>query len=145
MRLEPMSAFERKCVHDVINALAGVESESEGVEPHRRIVVRPVFLTVTDADVSGPGGSPPGPSRAVARAAEALFGDRLALASSYADAAGDRRCRPRTDRSARGTAHLGPASAQLRRDGRTDPIRRFCRGRGVWSRFARYRARSGPT
>jgi 16S rRNA (guanine527-N7)-methyltransferase len=37
---------------------------------------------VTDADVSGPGGSPPGPLRA---AAEALFGDRLALASSYAD------------------------------------------------------------
>ncbi len=42
VRLEPMSAFERKCVHDVVNALAGVESESEGVEPSRRIVVRPV-------------------------------------------------------------------------------------------------------
>lgn len=42
VRLEPMSAFERKCVHDVINALTGVESESEGVEPNRRIVVRPV-------------------------------------------------------------------------------------------------------
>jgi len=42
VRLEPMSAFERKCVHDVINALPGIESESEGVEPARRIVVRPV-------------------------------------------------------------------------------------------------------
>jgi spoIIIJ-associated protein len=42
VRLDPMSAFERKCVHDVINALPGVESESEGVEPTRRIVVRPV-------------------------------------------------------------------------------------------------------
>jgi spoIIIJ-associated protein len=42
VRLEAMSAFERKCVHDVVNALAGVESESEGVEPNRRIVVRPV-------------------------------------------------------------------------------------------------------
>ncbi|HEY7224839.1 MAG TPA: R3H domain-containing nucleic acid-binding protein [Micromonosporaceae bacterium] len=42
VRLEPMSAFERKCVHDVINATAGVESESEGVEPSRRIVVRPI-------------------------------------------------------------------------------------------------------
>jgi spoIIIJ-associated protein len=42
VRLEAMSAFERKCVHDVINALPGVESESEGVEPARRIVVRPV-------------------------------------------------------------------------------------------------------
>ncbi|WP_407951991.1 Jag family protein [Plantactinospora sonchi] len=41
VRLEPMSAFERKCVHDVVNAIAGVESESEGVEPNRRIVVRP--------------------------------------------------------------------------------------------------------
>lgn len=40
VRLEPMSAFERKCVHDVINAIDGVESESEGVEPSRRIVVR---------------------------------------------------------------------------------------------------------
>ncbi|MEV4627575.1 R3H domain-containing nucleic acid-binding protein [Micromonospora sp. NPDC049523] len=42
VRLEPMSAFERKCVHDVVNAISGVESESEGVEPSRRIVVRPV-------------------------------------------------------------------------------------------------------
>jgi spoIIIJ-associated protein len=42
IKLEPMSAFERKCVHDVINALNGVESESEGIEPSRRIVVRPV-------------------------------------------------------------------------------------------------------
>jgi spoIIIJ-associated protein len=41
VRLEPMSAFERKCVHDVINAMPGVESESEGVEPSRRIIVRP--------------------------------------------------------------------------------------------------------
>ncbi|NJC68834.1 single-stranded DNA-binding protein [Planosporangium thailandense] len=41
IKLEPMSAFERKCVHDVINALPGVVSESEGVEPSRRIVVHP--------------------------------------------------------------------------------------------------------
>ncbi len=40
VRLEPMSAFERKCVHDVVNAIPGVESESEGVEPNRFIVVR---------------------------------------------------------------------------------------------------------
>jgi spoIIIJ-associated protein len=39
VRLEPMSAFERKCVHDVVNAIPGVQSESEGVEPNRRIVV----------------------------------------------------------------------------------------------------------
>ncbi|MEU7753318.1 R3H domain-containing nucleic acid-binding protein [Micromonospora sp. NPDC049101] len=41
VRLEAMSAFERKCVHDVVNAMSGVASESEGVEPARRIVVRP--------------------------------------------------------------------------------------------------------
>ncbi|HLT12440.1 MAG TPA: R3H domain-containing nucleic acid-binding protein [Micromonosporaceae bacterium] len=41
VRLEPMTAFERKCVHDVINAMPGVQSESEGVEPNRRVVVRP--------------------------------------------------------------------------------------------------------
>lgn len=41
VRLEPMTAFERKCVHDVVNAIAGVVSESEGVEPNRRVVVRP--------------------------------------------------------------------------------------------------------
>jgi len=41
VRLEPMSAFERKCVHDVVNASEGVRSESEGVEPSRRIVVHP--------------------------------------------------------------------------------------------------------
>jgi spoIIIJ-associated protein len=41
IRLDPMSAFERKCVHDVVNASEGVASESEGVEPNRRIVVRP--------------------------------------------------------------------------------------------------------
>ncbi|HIW63956.1 MAG TPA: single-stranded DNA-binding protein [Candidatus Stackebrandtia excrementipullorum] len=42
VRLESMSAFERKCVHDVINATDGVESESEGSEPNRRIIVRPI-------------------------------------------------------------------------------------------------------
>lgn len=42
VRLEPMNAFERKCVHDVVNAASGVESDSEGVEPQRRVVVHPV-------------------------------------------------------------------------------------------------------
>jgi spoIIIJ-associated protein len=41
VKLEPMSAFERKCVHDVINVTDGVASESQGEEPNRRIVVRP--------------------------------------------------------------------------------------------------------
>ena len=41
IRLEPMSAFERKCVHDVVNAIQGVQSQTEGVEQSRRILVRP--------------------------------------------------------------------------------------------------------
>src|SRR5690606_24888538 len=41
VKLDPMSAFERKCVHDVINATEGVQSESEGAEPRRRVVVKP--------------------------------------------------------------------------------------------------------
>ncbi|WP_285666541.1 protein jag [Actinorhabdospora filicis] len=41
VRLDPMNAFERKCVHDVINARKDVVSESEGVEPDRRVIVSP--------------------------------------------------------------------------------------------------------
>ena len=40
-RLAPMNPFERKVVHDVIAAVAGVRSESEGEEPNRRVVVLP--------------------------------------------------------------------------------------------------------
>jgi spoIIIJ-associated protein len=40
VRLEPMSAFERKVVHDVV-ASAGLRSESEGEDPGRRVVVFP--------------------------------------------------------------------------------------------------------
>jgi spoIIIJ-associated protein len=39
-RLEPMSPFERKVVHDAV-AEAGLGSESEGDEPRRRVVVLP--------------------------------------------------------------------------------------------------------
>ena len=39
--LDPMSPFERKVVHDAV-AAAGLTSESEGVEPRRRVVVLPV-------------------------------------------------------------------------------------------------------
>ncbi|HET8600879.1 MAG TPA: R3H domain-containing nucleic acid-binding protein [Segeticoccus sp.] len=38
--LEPMSAFERKVVHDEVLA-AGLVSESEGTEPNRYVVVLP--------------------------------------------------------------------------------------------------------
>jgi len=39
--LAPMTPFERKIVHDAIATVDGVESESEGVEPERRVVVLP--------------------------------------------------------------------------------------------------------
>ncbi|WAJ45216.1 single-stranded DNA-binding protein [Mycobacterium sp. Aquia_216] len=37
--LKPMTPFERKIVHDAVAAVSGVHSESEGVEPSRRVVV----------------------------------------------------------------------------------------------------------
>ncbi|PEG38787.1 single-stranded DNA-binding protein [Mycolicibacterium agri] len=38
-QLSPMTPFERKIVHDAVAAIEGVRSESEGVEPSRRVVV----------------------------------------------------------------------------------------------------------
>lgn len=40
VKMAPMTAFERKVVHDAI-AAAGLRSESEGVEPERFVVVLP--------------------------------------------------------------------------------------------------------
>ncbi|WNG87719.1 R3H domain-containing nucleic acid-binding protein [Mycobacterium sp. ITM-2016-00317] len=37
--LAPMTPFERKIVHDAVAGVQGVHSESEGVEPSRRVVV----------------------------------------------------------------------------------------------------------
>ncbi|MGV0644065.1 Jag family protein [Mycolicibacterium sp. XJ879] len=37
--LSPMTPFERKIVHDAVAGIDGVHSESEGVEPSRRVVV----------------------------------------------------------------------------------------------------------
>lgn len=39
-RLEPMSPYERKIVHDAASEVAGVETSSEGEEPERRVVIR---------------------------------------------------------------------------------------------------------
>jgi spoIIIJ-associated protein len=38
-QLAPMTPFERKIVHDAVAGVEGVRSESEGVEPSRRVVV----------------------------------------------------------------------------------------------------------
>ena len=40
VRLQPMTPFERKVVHDAVAAV-GLRSESEGEEPQRRVVVLP--------------------------------------------------------------------------------------------------------
>jgi spoIIIJ-associated protein len=39
-RMEPMSAYERKVVHDAVTEIDGVDSSSEGEEPERRVVLR---------------------------------------------------------------------------------------------------------
>jgi spoIIIJ-associated protein len=41
VRLQPMTPFERKVVHDAVAAVGGVHSESEGEDPRRRVVVFP--------------------------------------------------------------------------------------------------------
>jgi len=39
IRLQPMTPFERKVVHDAVASFDGVHSESEGEDPRRRVVV----------------------------------------------------------------------------------------------------------
>lgn len=39
-QLDPMNAYERKLVHDVVAEFEGLESVSEGVDPDRFVVVR---------------------------------------------------------------------------------------------------------
>ncbi len=39
--LDPMNAFERKLVHDIVASVRGVTSESRGEDPDRRVVISP--------------------------------------------------------------------------------------------------------
>lgn len=39
--LEPMNAAERRIVHQAVQGFEGVETQSEGKDPHRRVVVLP--------------------------------------------------------------------------------------------------------
>lgn len=41
VRLEPMDAYERKMMHDLVARTGGVTSSSEGSEPKRRVVIHP--------------------------------------------------------------------------------------------------------
>jgi spoIIIJ-associated protein len=44
VRLDPMPPADRKVVHDVLNAIDGIETASEGEEPRRRVIVKPVAV-----------------------------------------------------------------------------------------------------
>lgn len=44
VRLDPMPPADRKVVHDVLTGVDGVETTSEGEEPRRRVVVKPVAV-----------------------------------------------------------------------------------------------------
>ena len=46
--LEPMSAPDRKVVHDAITDIAGVSTSSEGEEPRRYVVIRPAAGRTAD-------------------------------------------------------------------------------------------------
>jgi spoIIIJ-associated protein len=48
IELEPMTAVERKVVHLRLKEFEGVETTSEGTEPNRYIVIRPVHSAVPD-------------------------------------------------------------------------------------------------
>jgi spoIIIJ-associated protein len=39
-RMDPMSSYERKIVHDTVAEVDGVESSSEGEDPERQVVIR---------------------------------------------------------------------------------------------------------
>lgn len=41
VRLEPMEAYERKLMHDLVAKTGGVTSSSEGADPKRRVVISP--------------------------------------------------------------------------------------------------------
>lgn len=51
--LEPMSAFERKVVHDEVLA-AGLESDSSGTEPRRFVVVHPAQVAPAAGESAQP-------------------------------------------------------------------------------------------
>lgn len=42
--LKPMSSAERRLVHSALAGRADVKTESMGEEPHRRVVIKPLFL-----------------------------------------------------------------------------------------------------
>src|SRR3990167_11480523 len=50
MELEPMSAWQRRIIHEVIGQIEGLETESIGEGRDRHIVIRPTVKTEKDAE-----------------------------------------------------------------------------------------------
>ena len=48
--LEPMSAADRKVVHDTVNDIDGAQTRSEGEDPRRYIVISPVSVATAGED-----------------------------------------------------------------------------------------------
>lgn len=42
-KLEPMNSYERRLVHNALTNFKGIYTESEGEEPHRYVVIKPVM------------------------------------------------------------------------------------------------------
>ena len=42
-KLDPMNSYERRIIHNALTNFRGVYTESEGVEPHRYVVIKPVL------------------------------------------------------------------------------------------------------
>jgi spoIIIJ-associated protein len=53
--LEPMSAADRKIVHDTVNDLLGVATTSEGEEPRRYVVILPAPNATADDEAAAAG------------------------------------------------------------------------------------------
>ena len=83
--LEAMNPFERKVCHDVV-ANAGLVSESEGVEPHRHVVVLPVDDAEDEVDEAEEGAEVAADAAAEAGAAEAGAAEVGAVESETAEA-----------------------------------------------------------
>ena len=83
--LEAMNPFERKVCHDVV-ANAGLVSESEGVEPHRHVVVLPVDDAEDEVDEAEEGAEVTADAAAEAGAAEAGAAEVGAVESETAEA-----------------------------------------------------------
>ena len=120
-RSTPMTAFERKVVHDEVLAAGLVSSprapsRAGSSSSSRR---EATFHVKHDGPDESPVALPAAPSGAAA-----VFGERMPLAVRFAEILADTGRQPRADRPARGAAAVGAAPAELRGRGRRLPAGR---------------------